>query len=103
MKILQITDVPDCFNTSLTKEILFDQPVTKDYIQYLGQHGQLDYYAEFPRPFYKLQKSGYYILQGVEGTDTARVILDRTRVQEALQNLTEMLIGFIVIDHSISC
>jgi len=74
MHIVSIKDIEDCFDGSFIKELLFNEPVTKDFIYYLGKGCRLDYYSTFARPFYKIESS-LYVIKGVEGNITARITL----------------------------
>ncbi|MEQ8187857.1 MAG: hypothetical protein ABRQ39_07760 [Candidatus Eremiobacterota bacterium] len=74
MDIVSIKDLEDCFDGSFIKELLFNEPVTKDFIYYLGKNCNLSYYANFARPFYKIE-SPFYVIKGVEGNVTARINL----------------------------
>ena len=87
MKIVNIKDLEDCFDGTFIKELLFDEAVTKDFIQNLEKAGKLEYYPTFPKPFYKLDVPGKYILKGVEGHKTARIILNRKNIQEGLAHI----------------
>ncbi len=85
MKIVEIRDLKDCFDSSIMKEVLFDDIITEEIIYYFGQTGELQYFPSFSKPFYKVDSAGKYILKGVEGNKTARVILSRKNIDEALK------------------
>lgn len=84
MHILQINELPDCFEQSSVKEIVFDSPITQVFIDKLPKYGKLDYYPNFPRPFYKLTAELYF-LQGVQGETRARLTLDRHQKDVSLE------------------
>lgn len=77
MKVLKIKELEDCFDGSFIKEALLDTKVTKQLIYHLGKNGELNYYPDFARPFYKILVKGKYTIKGVEGNKTIRLILNR--------------------------
>ena len=85
MNIIKIKEIEDCFDGSFIKEVLFDEVVTRDFINYLGRAGQLEYFPNFARPFYKVEVTKTFIVKGVEGNQTARIILFRNNIDEAQQ------------------
>ncbi|WP_444994632.1 hypothetical protein [Aliikangiella sp. IMCC44359] len=66
------------------KEIVFDKPVNKAFIDYLGQSGELEYFSDFSRPFYRVERAKGYLLKGIEGNDYLRIYFLRTYLEEAL-------------------
>ena len=94
MKIIEVKEIEDCFDGSFIKEVLFDQVVTKDFIDYLGQAGQFEYFPNFARPFYKVEVAQKYIVKGVEGNRTARIILYRENIEESQRSFEKYVSGF---------
>lgn len=94
MKIINVKEVEDCFDGSFIKEVLFDDVVTKDFIDYLGKAGQLEYFPNFARPFYKVDVAKKYIVKGVEGNKTARIILYRDNIDESQRLFEKYVSGF---------
>ncbi|MBN1435696.1 MAG: hypothetical protein JW936_01355 [Sedimentisphaerales bacterium] len=94
MNIIKIKEIEDCFDGSFIKEVLFDEAVTEDFMHYIGQTGELEYFPNFARPFYKIHAPGKYILKGVIGNQTARIILYRHNIQQCEQSFAEQVINF---------
>jgi len=90
MKILEIKQIEDCFDGSFIKEILFDTPISKDFIRHLGKAGTLRYYATFARPFFKVFKPGNYEFKGVEGNCTIRILLKKN-AEAALEDFRNIV------------
>lgn len=88
MKILKIRDDENCFDDSFIKEVLFDQPVDKKFIDYLDELGELQYFPDFPRPYYKVDCPEKFILKGVEGSARAQLIPYRKNI-ESMQRYFE--------------
>ena len=91
MKIIEIREIEDCFDQSIMKEILLDQVIQKDFIESLGTAGSLEYFPTFARPFFKLEVSGKYIVKGIEGNRSVRIILGRKAPVQYLKDFEKFL------------
>lgn len=83
--VVDVKELEDCFDGSFMKEVLFDEKVTKEFIDHMGRFGVLEYYPDFLRPFYKVDVEDHFILKGVEENKTARLILRRKNLEESMQ------------------
>lgn len=83
IKILEIKELENCFDGSFMKEAVLDTAVSKEFIHYLGQDGELSYYPTFARPFYKIVVKGRYTIKGVEGNKTIHITLNRGKINNA--------------------
>ncbi|MBD3404294.1 hypothetical protein GF420_15500 [candidate division GN15 bacterium] len=93
MKIVDIRTLDDCLGRSLIRDVVFDSPVTKDVIQYLGTAGRLSYFPDFARPFYRLDIPGHFCLKGVEGEASARLILTGD-IETSLERFRQLINGY---------
>lgn len=84
MKVEKVKLLEDCFDGSFIKEVLFDHPVTKRFIDYLAEQGELEYLSTLEKPFYKIEQKGKYIIKGIQGNKTARIILYRKNIKQSL-------------------
>lgn len=73
MKVLGVQKVEECLDGVLIIDFLLDMKVREGFIQYLGNLGRLEYFHQFPRPFYRITRSRHFILKGVEGNDTLQI------------------------------
>lgn len=94
MKILSVKEQPDCFDGSLMKEVVFDQPVTKSFIDFMGEKGDLSYFPSFARPFFKVDVKGYYFLKGIEDNRTASLVLYKRNPSESLNQFAALVEAF---------
>lgn len=94
VRIAQVKALQDCFDGSFMKEVLFDESIGKEFIEHFGKLGELNYYPEFARPFYKIVVRGAFTIKGVEGNSTLRLILKRDRAQEALEDFQSKVRSF---------
>ena len=90
MTIADVIHVEDCLDGSFIREITFDGPVTREFIESLKHLGNTCYYPDFPRPFYTLEVQGAFSLRGVEGSNSTRMIIYRNE-QEAIARLSSFL------------
>jgi len=75
LKITAVTNVEDCFDGTSVCEVEFDLPVTREFITRLGGLGEIEYFPDFPRPFYRLEVKSSFSLRGVERATSARMIV----------------------------
>jgi hypothetical protein len=82
MNVMAIKHIEDCFDGTLIKEFVLDREITKDFILYLGQLGNLQYFPDFARPFFKINAQGFGI-KGIQDNTTLRVLLvDKTKLDK---------------------
>jgi hypothetical protein len=92
MKISEILKIEDCFDGSSVFQYHFDLPWTRESISVLRQLGELDYFPDFPRPFFRLHTSNGLQIKGVEGEDNCRVIFprkDKESIKEGFESIFE--------------
>ena len=90
MKIVEIKHIEDCFDGSFIKEIVFDEPIRKEFILHLGQAGALRYFETFARPFFKVTNGSQYEFQGVAGNLTLRLLL-KTMPEQSLAEFRKLV------------
>ncbi len=67
--------VEDCFDGSFIYEYRLEEPITEGLIRILGKKlGRLEYFGDFPRPFFRVLAEGGMQVKGVEGERTFQVI-----------------------------
>lgn len=75
MRLTNATKVEDCFDGGTVFKYAFDRKWTAQTIRSLIDLGRLDYFPDFPRPFFRVcGKTGFQI-KGVEGEETCLVVL----------------------------
>ncbi len=94
MKIIEIKELENCFDGSFMREAFINIKVNKDLIYFLGENNELEYYPDFARPFYKVTKKGMFIIKGVEGNDSMRLILNRKNPVQAEKCVIEKLLEY---------
>ncbi len=91
MKVLSRNKVEDCFDGSSVFDYAFSEPWTAQNARCLEPLGAYDYFADFPRPLFRLKSREGLFVSGVVGSTTCRVILPRTDSVAVQQKLEEAL------------
>ncbi len=73
VKIVSVKKLEDCFDGSTVYSYEFDTAWTYKQIQELGFIGELSYYKDFPKPFFRIKTSGGMQIKGVEGENSCTV------------------------------
>ena len=75
MKVIEIRHIEDCFDGSLIKELLFSEKISRNFIYALNKKGDIQYFAHFSRPFFKIRVNNIYDIKGIEGSNSVRIHL----------------------------
>jgi len=67
MTILEVIMVRDCLDGSMFKDVVLDAPLSRTFIRSLANLGALEYFPHLPRPFFRVTRSGEFVLKGVQG------------------------------------
>ncbi len=95
MRIKSYKTVEDCFDGSSVYSYSFDVEWTKKSIMALKIFGQVDYFPDFPKPFFRLRGNEGWQVKGVEGDTTCTLILPK-QGKEVLKKKFEDHINSIV-------
>ena len=91
MQVLQVKTVEDCFDGSFIKEFLLSSIITEAFVKKLGETGELDYFPDFPRPFFRIERKDSYQIKGVLKSKTFRVIFNHQCNSDCVSNLTNFI------------
>lgn len=91
MNILSRKKIEDCFDGSAVYVYEVDEPWTKQTVLRFQPLGRFEYFADFPRPLFRLRSTRGLFVNGIEGSHTCRVILPKTNRSEIQQDLEEVL------------
>lgn len=73
MSELVITRLEDCFDGSSIFEYSVNGKVCEELIFFLGNFGKLDYFPEFPRPYFRVRIDNGSEIRGVYGETSFRI------------------------------
>jgi len=88
MTIVRVEKVEDCFDGSSVYRYWLDRTWTREDILGLQALGELEYFADFPRPFFRLHCPDGMQAKGVEGEDNCQAVFpsrDRETIRERLE------------------
>jgi hypothetical protein len=86
MKLVNIKKLEDCIDGSMIFMYSFNEKVDETLMQKLGEKGKLQYYPEFPRPFFKIITTDNVQVKGIIGDDNFEVTYPKTNKQEKKKN-----------------
>ena len=92
MRLLESTRLEDCFDGSAVFRYRTAQPWTAEAIRSLAQLGELDYFRDFPRPYYRVRSSSGLLIRGLEGECFCTVIFPRTNREQLHQMWDEFIL-----------
>jgi hypothetical protein len=87
MKILEQRKLEDCIDGSQIFQYSFDMPWTEQRILSLKKLGRLDYFKDFPRPFFRLCGNRGLQLKGVGGGTACLIFFPRTGKEVLLEDI----------------
>lgn len=100
MRITAKKKIEDCFDGSSIYIYWFDTRLTAVFIRSLDFLGELEYFPDFPRPFFRLHSKEGLQIKGVEGEDNCRVIFPGKGREVIERKLNE---HFQADSHLLSC
>jgi hypothetical protein len=93
MKVVSVKKLEDCFDGSLISEVRFDKPITHEFIEFICAQasGKYQYFKEFARPFFKADFIDLFIIEGIQGALSARVVICRKNPDKELKLIAKLL------------
>lgn len=91
MKVVKIKKVEDCYESSNTRDLLLSQPITENFVKYLGKIGKLILFDEFDIPYFKIIVKGEYTIKGAFGKKTIRMLLPEDMPDYPLDSLIKVI------------
>lgn len=86
-RIASLRDLESCLDRTEAVEVSLDGPVTEALVRRLGQVGALQYFPQFPRPYFRVDHATDWVVQGIVGAAKLRIQLFGERRAEALERL----------------
>ena len=89
MRVTAVQHMQDCFDGSAVFLYHVDEPWTPDRIRSLRRIGSLDYFHDFPRPYYRMRTAHGLEIKGLEGECVCRVVFPKAGRQLLRQEWEE--------------
>ena len=96
MNLVNIKKLEDCIDGSMIFLYSFNEKIDEALMKKLGEKGKLQYYPDFPRPFFKIITAEKVQVKGIIGDDNFEVVFPSTNKQERKKNFEtnlEKMIG----------
>lgn len=88
-----MTLVENCLDSSKVKEFEIDEPLDEELMNRLAGDAQLKFYPHFPRPYFRIERQRYYVIQGVLGNRVFRVTLSPSAPEGVESELRQKVEG----------
>lgn len=92
-RFLDLRELESCLNSSEAMEVGLDEPVDESLIHRLGREGALQFFPHFPRPYFRVDHSSAWVVQGIVGSAKIRIQLFGHNRAEALERLRCLVEG----------
>ncbi len=93
MRVLGKERIENCLPSAPEYRYRFTRPWSAAEIERLRRLGQVDYYADFPRPFFRLRLPDGTQMKGVQGDCCCRVIFGPGEEARRLTEFDGLLMG----------
>lgn len=91
VRVIAVRKVEDCFDADIMREVEIDSEMSEEIMRRISVEASLKYYADFPRPYFRIEKDNFYTIQGVIGNKTFRVVFSKSNMQEAESYLVKQI------------
>jgi len=86
MNLINISKLEDCLDGSMIFRYSFNEKIAEPLMRRLAEKGTLQYYPEFPRPFFKILTRDGIQVKGILGDDNFEAVFPRTNKEERKKN-----------------
>ncbi len=90
-RVIAVRHVEDCFDGDFIREFELDSQLDESIMRRLADDAELQYYPDFPRPYFRIDRRGSCTIQGVIGKTTFRVTFARSAAKD-MENVLKRLI-----------
>lgn len=78
MRLIEIRKLEDCFDGSVIFKYSFDGEVSEALMKRMGEKGRVQYFPEFPRPFFKIITPQSIQVRGIVGDRDFEAVYPQT-------------------------
>lgn len=95
MKLLEIVKLEDCFDGSIIFEYFFSESISENFMRDISSTGELLYYPDFSKPFYKILTNDDIQIKGIIGENSFQIIFPSTNKNVIQKNFNTFLKNII--------
>jgi len=92
-RIERIDDVENCLDSSTVREVFLIGGVDQEIMNRVAHQGRLQYFPYFPKPYFRVDRSRHWVIQGVIGAPSIRVTFSPSASGELLTELCDLIDG----------
>lgn len=82
MKLIEACKIEDCFDGGSRYKYRFDEGIVEPFMRRLASGARLDYFPEFPKPFFKIFREDGLQIKGIIGDMDFEVYFTRNQTDE---------------------
>jgi hypothetical protein len=90
-RVASIILLENCLDSSWVKQFTLNSPIDEHLMHFLAENGSLKYYPHFPRPYFRIEHPGKYVIQGVMNNDSLRVTFSPRATEQTELALTDRI------------
>lgn len=87
VRVVSSQILENCLDRSVVKEIHLSEAVGEAVMRRMARHGKLQFFPNFPRPYFRIDRSQTYVVQGVFGKTSLRVTFSPLAAADAEEQL----------------
>jgi hypothetical protein len=95
MKLLEVHKVEDCFDGGLRLEYRFDGEIAEPFMMGLASGARLDYFPDFPKPFFKIIREDGVQIKGILGTADIEAFFPSKQKEDIKRNFDHLLLQLL--------
>ncbi|MAE70862.1 MAG: hypothetical protein CME06_10385 [Gemmatimonadetes bacterium] len=80
----EVIHIHDCLDGTVIKELLLDREMCGGFVAHLGELGELRHFTEYKRPFFRVERTGAFVLKGTQGNRRVRAVFNMKGLNENL-------------------
>lgn len=93
IRVDRIEDLENCLDSSAVKEVFFDRGVDETTMRCAAHQGRLQYFPNFPKPYFRIERDRVWVIQGVIGNLSLRVTLSPSAPDNAVDEFVDLVEG----------
>ena len=101
--VIAINHLETCLDSSAVVQFVLSAALDEASMRRLGAQGKLAYYPDFPKPYFCIRRSGWYLLQGILGESWLRVTYPPHAPVEAQSFLVAAMLDESVSPQVVPC
>lgn len=87
LRVVRSQVLENCLDRSVVEEFHLSEPVGEKVMRRIARYGKLQYFPDFPRPYFRIDRSRTYVVQGVFDNTSLRVTFSPLADAKAAEEL----------------